>query len=288
MTVVEREETVDGELHAEVVVLATEHLLTHTRPKLGLEVQNRPQTAITALSAPVVLPVLDTPATGDGGHTSEDILVRVETLLRLPHDAARRHERHIQEIRVTVVQLPADPREHARHEHTERLLLAGGDVSEDTDVLGEDVLARADDGDRELGELLLAPLCVQALAQDVVLLELAQDVRDLDTLLQVVVLVGINELQELAVVEDDRVVWVDLLAVTEDGVTRELDAELGRLLLGLLIDHRAAVDGDRTETQVAALGRRLFVEVRDLEVGVRAEQELGVLHLLVGLGITPH
>ena len=41
MRVVEREEAVDGELGAEVVVLATEHLLTHTGAKLRLEVQDR-------------------------------------------------------------------------------------------------------------------------------------------------------------------------------------------------------------------------------------------------------
>ena len=289
VTIVERQETVDGELRAEVVVLATEHLLTHTRSELGLEVQNRSETEITTLSALVVLGVLDAATAADGRHTGEDILVQMETLLRLRHTATRRHERRVEEIGVTVVQLSADPREDARRERTERLLLSGRDVTEDTDVLREDVLARADDGDRELGELLLAPLRVRTLARDVVLLELAKYVPDLDTLLQVVVLVGINELQELAAVEDDRVVLVVRLAVTEDRVTRELDAELGLPLPGLLVDLRVTVDEDREETRVAALGSRLFVEVRDLEVGVRAEQEFGVLNLLlVELGVTLH
>ena len=62
---------------------------------------------------------------------------------------------------MTIVQLSTNPSEDTRRERTERLLLSGGDVAEDTDVLREDVLARADDGNRELGELLLAPLCVR-------------------------------------------------------------------------------------------------------------------------------
>ena len=66
--------------------------------------------------------------------------------------------------------------------------------------------AGTDDGDRVLVELLVAPLHVRALARDVVLLELALDVPDLDALFEVVVLVGVDELQELAAVEDNRVV----------------------------------------------------------------------------------
>ena len=123
--------------------------------------------------------------------------------------------------------------------------------------------AGTDDGDGKAGDLLLAPLRVRALAGGAVLLELAQDVANLDTLLQVVVLVSIDELQILATVEDDCVVLVVRLAVTEDRVTRELDAELGLPLPGLLVDLRVTVDEDREETRVAALGSRLFVEVGD-------------------------
>ena len=38
MTVVEREEPIDGELGTEVVVLSTEHLFTHTSTNFCLEI----------------------------------------------------------------------------------------------------------------------------------------------------------------------------------------------------------------------------------------------------------
>ena len=75
VAVVERQETVDGELRAEVVVLATEHLLAHTRADLRREVQDRAKAEVSALAALVVLRVLDASATSEGVHTGVDILV---------------------------------------------------------------------------------------------------------------------------------------------------------------------------------------------------------------------
>ena len=71
----------------------------------------------------------------------------MEALLRLGHAAASVHEDGVEEVGVAVVQLAADRGERAREEGAERLLLASGDVTEDADVLREDVLAGADDGD---------------------------------------------------------------------------------------------------------------------------------------------
>ena len=83
MAVVECQEAVDRELCAEVIVFSTEHLLAHTRADLRLEVQDRAKPKITALPALVVLRVLDAAAAPERVHTSVDILVQVETLLRL-------------------------------------------------------------------------------------------------------------------------------------------------------------------------------------------------------------
>ena len=55
VAIVEGQESVDRELSAEVVVLATEHLLAHTRADLGLEIENRPEPEITTFAALVVL-----------------------------------------------------------------------------------------------------------------------------------------------------------------------------------------------------------------------------------------
>jgi hypothetical protein len=51
VTVVEGEEAVHRELGAEVVVLAGEHLLTHTGRDLGREIEDSTETEITTLSA---------------------------------------------------------------------------------------------------------------------------------------------------------------------------------------------------------------------------------------------
>ena len=101
--VVEREETIEGQLGSKVVVLSTELLFTHTHSKLGLEVKDGTETKITTLSALVVLDVLDASTTAHGRHTGENILVQVQTLLRLRDASTRAHERRVQKIGVTVV-----------------------------------------------------------------------------------------------------------------------------------------------------------------------------------------
>lgn len=51
VAVVEGEEAVHGELGAEVVVLAREHLLSHSRPDLRLEVEDGTKSEISTLTA---------------------------------------------------------------------------------------------------------------------------------------------------------------------------------------------------------------------------------------------
>lgn len=83
VSIVEGQEAIDGELRAKVVALPTEHLLTHTGTNLTLEVEDRAEAKITALSTLVVLRVLYTTTTPEGVHTGEDILVEMQTLLSL-------------------------------------------------------------------------------------------------------------------------------------------------------------------------------------------------------------
>jgi hypothetical protein len=167
VTVVEGEEPVHGELRAEVVVLSRKHLLSHSRSNLGLEVEDRSETEISTLSALhnvkgkkdietlafsdrfeirergrerggktdlVVLRVLDSSSPTKGVHTGVDILVEMKTLLSFGDSSSSVHEDGVEEIGVTVMELAADPRERSSRERSERLLLSGGDVSEDSDV----------------------------------------------------------------------------------------------------------------------------------------------------------
>lgn len=132
---------------AEVVVLATEQLFTHTGSNLGLEVENGAEAEVTTLAALVILAVLDPSASTERIHTCVDIFVQMQSLLCLRHPSSSCHEQSVQEIRVTVVQLGAQPRPSTSREGTEGLLLASRDVSQDTNVLREDVLASTDNGD---------------------------------------------------------------------------------------------------------------------------------------------
>ena len=288
MRVVEGEESVQRELGTEVIVLPGQHLLAHTRPDLGRKVEDGAKAEVAALAALVVLAVLDAAAAEYGVHTGVDILVEVEALLRLRHASPRGHEDAVKEVGMSVVELAADLGQRACEQGTERLLLASGDISEDANVLREDVLPCTEDGYGALN-LVLDARRVRRRVVDLHLLELCQDAPDLEALLEVVVLVGVDELDVLAAVEDDGVVLVVWLAVAEDRVAGELDAELGPPQAALE-QLGVAVDEGRVEARLLALSEgRLLVQVRDLEVRVRAQQELGVLHLLLlKLGVPLH
>lgn len=109
VTVVESEESVQRKLTAKVVVLATEHLFSHTGADLGLEVENGAETEITSFAALIVLRVLDPSTTSKGVHTGEDILVQVQSLLSFGNTATSVHEGAVKEIRMSVVQLASNP-----------------------------------------------------------------------------------------------------------------------------------------------------------------------------------
>ena len=79
------------------------------------------------------------------------------------------------------------------------------------------------------------------------------------------------------------------LAVAQDRVARELDAELGPTH-AVLHQLGMAVHEGRVQPRLLALGEGgLLVEVGDLEIRIGAQQELGVLTLLLlELGVALH
>ena len=107
--VVEGQETVDGELRAEVIVLSAQHLFAHPGSDLGHEVQDRSETKVSSLAALIVLRVLDAPTTPECGHTGINIFVEMEPLLRLGDTASGSHVDGVEEIGVAVVELPTKP-----------------------------------------------------------------------------------------------------------------------------------------------------------------------------------
>jgi len=168
------------------------------------------------------------------------------------------------------------------------LFLGRSNVTKNTNAFGENVFTGSKNGDRvglRCGD-------TRGVGRNVVggqLLELSQDTANLKTLLKVVVLVGINELDVFTAVEDDGVVLVVGLSVTENGVAGQLDTELG-LAHVVFEQFTMTVDESRVQTGLIALVQGgLLVEVGDLEVGVRTEEELGVLaFILVKLGVALH
>ena len=188
VTVVEGEEAVHWELCAEIVVLSGNHLFTHTSTDLGLEVENSTETEITTFTTLVVLRVLDSTTSRERRHTTEDIFVQVKSLLCLGDTTSRRHEDSVEDIRVTVVKLTADLRQCSSGHSTECLFFTSCDITENTNVLREDVFTSTNDSDWRLLELSMAPLRVWRLVGDSVFLELSKNVTDLETFLEIIVL----------------------------------------------------------------------------------------------------
>ena len=217
VSVEEGQEAIQRELSAEVVVFTGQHLLSHTSSNLGGEVENGAEAQITTLTTLVVLAVLDATTTEESSHTGVNILVQMETLLGLGHTTTGAHEDTVEEIGVTVMELATNLSQGTSEEGTERLFLSGSNVTKDTDVLRENVLASTENGDGvEVGGRK-----TRSVRRDVVsghFLELGKDGTDLETLLQVVVLVSVDELDVFATVEDDGVVLVVRLAVAKNGV----------------------------------------------------------------------
>lgn len=288
VSIVEGQEAVQRKLSAEVVVLTGKHLLTHTSTNLGGEVENRTEAKITTLTALVVLAVLYATTTEQSVHTSVDILVQVQTLLSLGNTTTSSHEDTVEEIRVTIMELATNLCQSTSEEGTECLFLSGSHVTKDTNVLGEDVLASTENGDWvELGSRKAGSVWGDVVGGH--LFELSKDAANLETLLEVVVLVGIDELDVFTTVEDQAVVLVVRLAVTKNRVARKHNSELWPANT-VLHDFRVTVDKSRVDAWVLALIERwLFVEVSDLKIGVSTEKELGVFALFLGeLGVTLH
>lgn len=233
--------------------------------------------------------MLDPSASSECVHTGVDIFVQVQTLLCLGDTTSSVHVNGIQEIRMTVMQLSADPRERTGSQGTKCLFLSSGDVSKNTDVLRKDVLPSSQDGDGRFREGGTTPLSVGTLARDIEFLKLGEHVTDLETLLQIVVLVRVDELEVFSTVKDDGMVLVVRFTVSQNRVSGQFDPKLGSpSAVGQ--DLGVTIDKSREDPGLATLlARRLLVEVGDLQIGISAQEEFGILvFLLVELGVTLH
>lgn len=232
--------------------------------------------------------MLDASTTEQSIHTGVNIFVEMETLLSLRDTTASSHENTVQEIRMSVMELATDLSEGSGEESTERLFLSGSDVTQDTNVLGENVFTSTQDGDG----IEIFSNVARRVRRDIIsvhLLEFSENASDLETFLEIVVLVGVDELDVFTTVEDDGMVLVVRFSVTENRVAGELHAELGSAH-SVFHEFGVSVDESRVDAWFVTLVLGGFlVKVGDLKVGIGAEEEFGVFHFfLLELGVTLH
>ncbi|KAH3665928.1 hypothetical protein OGAPHI_004117 [Ogataea philodendri] len=259
VSIVEREESVQWELSTQVVVLSRKHLLSHTSTNLSGEIQNRTKTEISSLTTLVVLTMLDSTTSAHGNHTSVDIFVQVQSLLGLRDTTSGGHVDSIQEIRVTIVQFSTDLSQSSSKQGTESLFLTGSHITQNTRVLRENTRS------------------VWVHVVNVQFFEFSKHRSDLQTLFQVVVLVGIDQLQVFTSGENDRVVLVIRLTITQNWVTGKLNSEL-RSSSTILHNLTVSVNQSRENSWLIALvKRRLLIQESNLQIWVGTEQEFSVL-----------
>jgi len=126
---------------------------------------------------------------------------------------------------VSIVEFTTNPCHRASGEGTKCLFLSSCEITQDTNILREDVFTRANDGNRPFTEILVVPLAVRVLVRHCVFFELGKNIPDFETFFKVVVLVGIDEV--FATVENDSMVLIVGLPISENGVTGEFNAEFG-------------------------------------------------------------
>jgi hypothetical protein len=116
------------------------------------------------------------------------------------------------------------------------------------------------------------PVSIGTLTWNRVLFEFGEDIANFETLLEIVVLVRINELQIFAMVENDCMVLIVRLAIPENWITGKLDMELGSMTSGFGNKLAVAIDESRENPRVSAfLPGRLLFEVCDLKVGISTQ-----------------
>ena len=146
---------------AQVVVLTTEHLLAHACSNLCLEIKDGTKAKIASFTALVILHVLDFASASENVYTSVNIFIEVQALLRFRDPTTSCHVHRIQEIGMSIMQFSTDPCHQASGEHTECLFLSSSKITQDINILGENVFTSADNGNGWLVEVLVVPMAIK-------------------------------------------------------------------------------------------------------------------------------
>ena len=189
---------------------------------------------------------------------------------------------------MTVMEFTADLSQCTREQSTERLFLTGSNVTEDTDVFREDVFSSTEDSDR--GDTRWSD--TRRIGGDIIdrhFFKFSENGTNLETFFEIVVLIGIDKLDIFTAVEDEGVILIVALSVTEDGIARELNSEF-RSAHTVLHDLTVSIDQGRVETSFFAFTKRgFFIEIGDLQIRIRTKKEFGVLSFFLSeFGVPLH
>ena len=118
---------------------------------------------------------------------------------------------------MAIMKLASDLSKSTREQSSERLFLASGNISENTNVFREDVFTSSEDSHRSC----VARRKSWRVWRNIVsshFLELGQHASNFETFFEIIVLVGIDELNIFTTVEDNGVVLIVRLAISENGI----------------------------------------------------------------------
>src|SRR5579859_7736813 len=187
-----------------------------------------------------------------------------------------------------VMKLASDLSQCTSEERAKCLFFAGCNITQNTDVLGENVLTSTENSDRSNTSWRKS----WSIWGDVInshLFELGENTANFEAFFEVVVLVCVDKLDVFTAIKDDSVVLIIALSISKNRVARELNAEFGSAH-AIFHDLAVSINQGRIKTWFLALTYRWFlIKISNLQIRISPEDKLGIFTLfLCELGVSLH
>lgn len=268
---------VQRELSVKVIVFVGQDLFIYICINFGCEVENGIKIKIMIFVVLVVFVVFDLVILQQGIYISKNIFVQMQIFLSFGYIVMSCYENIVEEIRVIIVQFVFNLCYSMGEESIECLFFIGGNVIKDINVFRENVFVSIENGNR--GMLFIFD--VRGVGGNVVgfyFFKFCENVVDFEIFFEVVVLVGINELDVFVVVEDKRVVLIVGFVIIENGVVGELNVEFGVVYV-IFYDFGVFVYKSGVKMRFFVFVEwRFFVQIGDLQVGISMKKEFCVFY----------
>jgi len=125
------------------------------------EIKDGTKAKIVSFTALVILHVLDFASACENVYTSVNIFIEVQALLCFRDPTMGCHVHHVQEIGMSIMQISTNPCHQASGKRTEHLFLSSSKITQDTNILGENVFTSANNGNGWLVEVLVVPMSIK-------------------------------------------------------------------------------------------------------------------------------